>query len=192
MKQHSKKTDLTNHEMLCAAIDQGFGLFVIKNLIQKVKADNELDKLDLYGKSPLYLAVEQKNLEVIKLLIDNGANLNLEMNNHDIQEANDTPKKLAASTNLDLSFLSKVFAEIKISEEEELKKLNAAGDDRNLAEDGNNKHYWYSINDVMTLLIHTRQEVLQYNNQVQPGEEFAAIRQNQNGIFCLYSVKGFV
>ena len=185
MKQRSKKTALTNHQKLCAAIYQDFDISVIKNLIQKVKADNELDKLDLYGKSPLYLAVEQENLKAIKLLIDNGANLDLEMNNHDIQETDNTPKKLAVNIDLDLLFLSKVkvLVENKVSQEEELKKLNAAGDDRNLAEDGNNKHYWYSINDVMTLLIHTRQEVLQYNNQVQPGEEFAAIRQNQNGIF---------
>jgi hypothetical protein len=35
----------------------------------------------------------------------------------------------------------------------------------------------------MTLLLHTRQGVLQYINQVVPGEEFLAIRQNQNGIF---------
>jgi hypothetical protein len=64
-----------------------------------------------------------------------------------------------------------------------LKKLNAGGDNRNLADDGNNRHYWYSIIDIMTLLLHTRQGVLQYNNQVVPGEEFLAIRQNQNGIF---------
>jgi len=64
-----------------------------------------------------------------------------------------------------------------------LKKLNAGGDNRNLADDGNNRHYWYSINDIMTLLLHERQEVLQYDNQVAPGEEFLAIRQNQNCIF---------
>ena len=66
---------------------------------------------------------------------------------------------------------------------EKIKKLNAGGDDRSLVEDGNNRHYWYSINDIMTLLIHTRKGVLQYSNEVQPGEEFVAIRQNQPGIF---------
>ena len=35
----------------------------------------------------------------------------------------------------------------------------------------------------MTLLIHTRKEILQYSNQTQPEEGFAAIRQNQHCIF---------
>ena len=65
----------------------------------------------------------------------------------------------------------------------EMKKLNAGGDDRNLVEHGDNAHYWYSINDMMTLLIHTRRGNLIYNNQVQPGEEYIAIRQNQSNIF---------
>ena len=30
------------------------------------------------------------------------------------------------------------------------------GDDKNLANDGDNRHYWYSINDIMTLLLQTR------------------------------------
>ena len=43
---------------------------------------------------------------------------------------------------------------------EKIKKPNTDGDDRDLVEDGNNRHYWYSINDIMTLLIHIRKEVL--------------------------------
>ena len=76
---------------------------------------------------------------------------------------------------------------------EKIKKLNAGGDDRSLVEDGNNRHYWYSINDIMTLLIHTRKGVLQYSNEVQPGEEFIAIRQNQPGVFLAdpYHVTNF-
>ena len=66
---------------------------------------------------------------------------------------------------------------------EKIKKPNTDGDDRDLVEDGNNRHYWYSINDIMTLLIHIRKGVLQYNNEVQPKEEFEAIRQNQQRIF---------
>ena len=40
--------------------------------------------------------------------------------------------------------------------QENISSLNAGGDDRNLAEHGDNAHYWYSINDMMTLLIHSR------------------------------------
>ena len=67
--------------------------------------------------------------------------------------------------------------------QENISSLNAGGDDRNLAEHGDNAHYWYSINDMMTLLIHSRRENLVYNNQVQPGEEYIAIRQNQSRVF---------
>jgi hypothetical protein len=76
---------------------------------------------------------------------------------------------------------------------EKIKKLNAGGDDRSLVKDGNNRHYWYSINDIMTLLIHTRKGVLKYSNEVQPGEEFIAIRQNQSGVFLAdpYHVTSF-
>ena len=47
-----------------------------------------------------------------------------------------------------------------------------------MIDDDNNKYYWYRISDIMTLVIHARKKVLQYNNQVQPGEEFLAVRQN--------------
>ena len=43
----------------------------------------------------------------------------------------------------------------KENKDKEIKKLNTGGNDRNLVEHGNNAHYWYSINDMMTLLIHT-------------------------------------
>ena len=40
--------------------------------------------------------------------------------------------------------------------EDEIKNLNACSDDRSLVDDDYNRHYWYSIIDVMTLLINTR------------------------------------
>ena len=68
--------------------------------------------------------------------------------------------------------------------EETLKKLNSEGDDRNLSKNGNNRNYWYSIEDIMILLVHTRSRSLEYNDtQFQPGEEYLAIRQNKNRIF---------
>ena len=41
-----------------------------------------------------------------------------------------------------------------------MNKSNASGNDRNLAKDGDNRYYWYSINDIMSLLIHTRKKEL--------------------------------
>jgi len=65
-------------------------------------------------------------------------------------------------------------------------KMSAAGDDRNLAEHGNDKHYWYSVRDVMTLLINVRKKSLTYHNRpvtVVPGEEYSALRENDQGAF---------
>jgi hypothetical protein len=48
---------------------------------------------------------------------------------------------------------------------EELKTLNAIGNDNSLIDTGNNRHYWYSVSDVMILLINVRQETLQYSHR---------------------------
>ena len=99
---------MTDHEKLCEAIYNKKGLHIIAELIQKVKLTDELNKTDKYNKSPLYLAVESKEVMVIKLLVDNGANLDSEIDGHDIQEADNTPRKLANNTDPELLMLSKM------------------------------------------------------------------------------------
>lgn len=64
-----------------------------------------------------------------------------------------------------------------------IESLKAVGDGRNLVEHGDNTQYWYSISDMMILLVHTRRINLAYSKQVQSGEEYIAIRQNQSSVF---------
>lgn len=106
--RYTTGTFMTDYQKLCKAIYENSELSIIAALITKVKSTHELNNLDLHGKSPLYLAVEKGNSQVIKLLVDNGANLDLIMNNNDIQEANNTPRKLANNTNPELLMLSKI------------------------------------------------------------------------------------
>lgn len=70
-----------------------------------------------------------------------------------------------------------------------LQKSNALGDDRNLAEHGGNRKYWYSIGDGFRLLIDTRQK-LDYFRDVgdpflikAPGEDHSPTRENNEHIF---------
>ena len=67
----------------------------------------------------------------------------------------------------------------------QLQELNSRGDDRNLAKNGDDRHYWYSILDMMTLLIDTRKTILQYdeNTNLDPENKYWSIRQNKNAIF---------
>lgn len=62
--------------------------------------------------------------------------------------------------------------------------MNGEGDDRNLAQDGNNRYYWYSVRDVMTLLVNIRKESLTYNNRPEAvlGEEYSSLRENDQSI----------
>jgi hypothetical protein len=43
---------------------------------------------------------------------------------------------------------------------DDLIEISAQGDDRNLAQNGNDRFYWYSVKDVMTLLVNTRKDHL--------------------------------
>ena len=72
--------------------------------------------------------------------------------------------------------------------EDKAKKLikeNAAGDDRNLADHGDNSHYWYSIADGVRLLSWIRKSYLKYSDMYDgsPGEEYVAFRENNNRVF---------
>jgi hypothetical protein len=99
---------MTDYEKLCKAIYENSEFSEIAELVQKVKSADELNKLDQYGKSPLYLAVERKKPLVIKLLVDNKADLDLIMSNNYIQKAKDTPRKLANNIDPGLLILSKI------------------------------------------------------------------------------------
>ena len=70
---------MTDYEELCNAINTNQDFSIIVELVKKVKLtnDDELNSLEQDGKSPLYLAVERKDPMVIKLLLDNGAEINL-------------------------------------------------------------------------------------------------------------------
>jgi len=71
-----------------------------------------------------------------------------------------------------------------------LQKSNALGDDRNLADYGGNRKYWYSIGDGFRLLIATRHK-LDYIDAISgnffsikaPGEDHSATRENNEHIF---------
>ncbi len=70
--------------------------------------------------------------------------------------------------------------------EDKAKKLikeNAAGDDRNLADHGDNAHYWYSIADGVRLLSWLRKQYITYTNTVNKEEEYIAYRENNNRVF---------
>ena len=41
-----------------------------------------------------------------------------------------------------------------------MKNINAFGDDRSLKTHGSNTHYWYSVKDIVFLLVHTRKNCL--------------------------------
>lgn len=63
----------------------------------------------------------------------------------------------------------------------DLTKTSTEEDDRNLAQNGNDRHYWYSVRDMMTLLVNARKERLSYNNyNIAPilGEEYSSLRPN--------------
>jgi ankyrin repeat protein len=72
----------------------------------------------------------------------------------------------------------------KATEKDNLIKVNAAGDDRNLAEHGKSPYYWYSVEDGFRLILWLRQHYLSYNKTVEAnsGEEFVAFRENDNRI----------
>lgn len=105
---------MSDFEQLCDAICQKNNLLEIIPLVEKVHASGEINKLDAYGKSPLYLAVEQSDSSIksklIKLLIDYGANLELVQDDSKCEDLrkNDTPKKLIDRTDKNLLFLSKI------------------------------------------------------------------------------------
>ena len=62
-------------------------------------------------------------------------------------------------------------------------KENALGDDRNLADHGDNAHYWYSIADGVRLLSWIRKHYVTYTNIASEEEKYIAHRENNNRVF---------
>ncbi len=66
----------------------------------------------------------------------------------------------------------------------DLTKANSEGDDRNIAQNGNDRHYWYSVKDMMTLLINARKNHLSYKNyEDDAGEDYCSLRPNDQRLF---------
>lgn len=67
--------------------------------------------------------------------------------------------------------------------DEKVIEINAYGNDRNLAKNGNNVHYWYSIADGCRLLLWIWKHHLHYTDRPTiTGEEHTAFRENNNRI----------
>lgn len=62
-------------------------------------------------------------------------------------------------------------------------QANAVGDDRNLADNGHEAHYWYSIGDIDCLLLYLRKTYLHYQRTSNFGEEYISVRENTDGVF---------
>ncbi|CAF2084492.1 unnamed protein product [Rotaria magnacalcarata] len=62
-------------------------------------------------------------------------------------------------------------------------KENALGDDRNLADHGDNAHYWYSIADGVRLLSWIRKQYITYTNIASEEEKYISHRENNNRAF---------
>ena len=61
--------------------------------------------------------------------------------------------------------------------------VDSTGDvDRSLSQNGDDRYYWYSVRDMMTLLVNARKDHLSYENDFADspifGEEFSPLRQN--------------
>ncbi len=68
------------------------------------------------------------------------------------------------------------------------KALNAAGNDHSLEKEGSNSlHYWYSFQDVTSLLTKVRELNLTFpeGQVVNPGEEHSAFRENTQGVLLM-------
>ena len=79
---------------------------------------------------------------------------------------------------------------------DKISELNGLGDDRNLSNHGHIPHYWYSIGDGFRLALWLRKSYLDYgdNKHVNPGEEYIAVRENNNRIvvtdpYCIENFK---
>ena len=69
----------------------------------------------------------------------------------------------------------------------DLISIIAQGNDRSLSQNGDDRFYWYSVKDMMTLLVHARKEYLRYENDVSVApptlrEEYSPLRQNYQNI----------
>lgn len=70
--------------------------------------------------------------------------------------------------------------------EKKFNELNAGGNDKDLATNGYEPAYWYSVGDGYRLLLSMRQHFLKYNDIiVKQGEEYAAHQENEQRIFLL-------
>ncbi|MEI6187865.1 MAG: hypothetical protein WCP46_05120, partial [Alphaproteobacteria bacterium] len=75
-------------------------------------------------------------------------------------------------------------------EQNPLQKSNALGDDRNIADDGGDRKYWYSIGDGFRLLIAIRKGLNYFRDEEETeqfliktaGEEYSATRENKEHI----------
>lgn len=82
------------------------------------------------------------------------------------------------------------------TESTNINNANASGDDRNLADNGHEPHYWYSISDGSRLQWSVR-ELLHYNKTPRPGEEFTALRENTDRVlvadpYYINNFKGYL
>ena len=93
----------------------------------------------------------------------------------------ETTEDVTSSAELNTDYSQKEKSPIK---DEKLVKANALGNDRNLAEDGMNPQYWYSVGDGFRLALWLRQHYLNYDNIpiAKDGEEYTAFRENGNRI----------
>ena len=73
MKKEIKSMDINEHDSLHSAVQKG--LFnLAKRLVEE--KEHDINKRDSRGRTPLHWAVENGQLEIVKYLIDNGADKN--------------------------------------------------------------------------------------------------------------------